>query len=179
MLHRFPDDRLNSCKVARKIVKERVSKINMTTEFSRPYRDIVDTMRQWTMEEWLHFTTVFSDFIFMPHETTGTVILEGDNAVAWCCLQEACRHYLAWDPCQLSSVEEWRRSNQSAHKALIEYAQLAEQRFPSLCKFNLHMVICRLQEQAMAWGHTAKDLEFWVEREVGSLFNVNVQMNCT
>ena len=28
------------------------------------------------------------------------------------------------------------------------------------------MVVCRLQEQEKAWGHTAKDLELWVEREV-------------
>ena len=119
------------------------------------------------MEEWLHFVAVFSDFIFLPDKAVD--ILPGDTAFAWACLQKACRHYHLWDPQQLRNEVEWRRGSKRASRALRDYAKLAQSTFPMLCKFNLHMLVCRLPEQEESWGHTAQHTELSVEHEVGQL----------
>jgi hypothetical protein len=40
---------------ARKFVSERSAHITLTSEFGRPYRDVVKSWKSWVMEEYLHF----------------------------------------------------------------------------------------------------------------------------
>ena len=50
----------------RAIMRQRAAHVHVTNDFNRPYRDIVQCMGVWTMEDYLHWTEAFSLYILRP-----------------------------------------------------------------------------------------------------------------
>lgn len=164
---------------AKRVMSRRAEDIILTSEFNRPYRDVVKFHASWTMEEYMTFILTVWEFIFRPYRNKkGAIrhVLHEIPREAWAYLVVAARHYLV-----SSYSEAPERASCQAQAALRNYAKIAEKHFPMLCTSNLHMLVCRLPRQERAWGHVSKDLEMWVERGVQTVksgFRQGIHTEC-
>ena len=141
---------LNSA--TRKTIQQRGSGIGVTSEFGRRYKDVIKYKGSYRMEDWLHFATTFSNFLFFE----GT--LPDPLEKMWSLLQIIVHHYCHGLP--FSQVDA-----EVAANALLEYANLVEEHFEAkMCTYNLHIAVCRLPEQERQRGSAAMSMEFVVER---------------
>lgn len=141
---------LNSA--TRKTIQQRGSGIGVTSEFGRRYKDVIKYKGSYRMEDWLHFTTTFSNFLFFD----GT--LPDPLEKMWSLLQIIVHHYCHGLPFSQGDAEV-------AGNALLEYAKLVEEHFEAkMCTYNLHIAVCRLPEQERQRGSAAMSMEFVVER---------------
>ena len=164
----FPGNGWKCTRYAKKTMSSRSTSITLTSEFSRPYRDVVHHLGSYTMEEMMAFLLTYWEFVFLPfthpRDRRRTPVMGDGPKEAWVHLSIAARHYLVWSTAQ--DPEEFESKANRACSALQRYAVLAEKNFPHLCTSNLHMLVCRLRAQESAWGQVSKDLELWVEREI-------------
>ena len=66
--------------------------------------------------------------------------------------------------CRSFPVEGTAQDVAAAAGELRQYAKLVEQRFGlKMCKYNLHLLVCRIAEQEAARGRAAHNTEYWLE----------------
>lgn len=136
----------------RKIITERGKDIGVTSEFGRSYKDVIQYKGSYRMENWLHFTLVFSHYLFM-----GDILPEPLREM-WELLQMIVLHYCHGIPYSQLDADQ-------AAAALKHYASLVEANFErEMCTYNLHIAVCRLPEQERQRGSAAVMMEFVVER---------------
>jgi hypothetical protein len=142
---------------ARNIIAQRASHMIATCDFGRTYTDILKKRGQWTMEDWLHFTETWSVYLLMPHE--GRPLLHPTVEQMWGHLRSGLLYF-----CRVDPLPDCAQTAAAAQTELKAYARLVEVHFgPSMCKFNLHLLICRLVLQERAFGRAAFSNEYWVE----------------
>lgn len=136
--------------------------VSSTDDFGRPYRCVVSARGSWVMEDWLHWTETFSCLVLGP---SGIMHVLHDERLRtmWGLLRNFILHHMRMGDASLDE-EGLKAARHAARNSLEEYAKLAEGHFGKvLCKYNLHMLVCRLWQQQRKRGHTAFYSEFWVE----------------
>ena len=119
----------------------RADHIVATRDFNRPYRDIVDKHKQWTMEEWLHFVEAFSPYVLSPHPKApgGQVLHDARLREMWTLLRDVTIHH-----CRVKPESDTVRAREAAQAKLFKYARLVSQNFGlKACTYNLHLMVCR------------------------------------
>ena len=122
-------------------MKDRAQHVAATRDFNRPYRDIVDRHRQWTMEEWIHFAEAWSPYILSAHPKIpgGHVLHDPRLREMWGLLRAVTLHYCRATPGSGSPAKQ-----REAHDKLMEYARMVSQHFGiKACTYNLHLLCCR------------------------------------
>ena len=125
----------------RKIMKDRAAHIKAPRDFNRPYRDIVDRHRQWTMEEWIHFVEAWSPYVLSTHPKLpgGNVLHDERLQEMWGLLRAVTLHY-----CRATPGNGTPAKQKEAHDMLMRYAKLVSQHFGiKACTYNLHLLCCR------------------------------------
>eukprot|EP00884_Botryococcus_braunii_P007856 jgi/Botrbrau1/17071/Bobra.31_2s0002.2 len=151
---------LRISKRARKIIKKRARGIMNTMNFGRPYTRISKNMGTWVMEAWLHWLETWIVYILRPEG--GRALLAPALEAMWDNLRRGLVYYLR--SCLHKDQDDIPTTCQEATAMLREFARLAEVHFgPKLCTYNLHMLICRLQDQELARGKAAFGHEYWIE----------------
>ena len=143
-------------------IVKRGKAVSSTDDFGRPYRCLVNARGSWVMEDWLHWTETFSCLVLAPK---GIVHVLHDERLRkmWGLLRNFILHHMRMGDASLDE-EGFKAARHAARIDLEEYAGLAEGHFGRvLCKYNLHMLVCRLWQQQRKRGHTAFYSEFWVE----------------
>lgn len=148
-------------KEARRLVSERSTHLTLTSEFGRPYRDIINCRKSWVMEEFLHFSESYSAYIF-HEEYPGQVFPSPEMKRAWTHLNKALTHYWRFEQ------GGYHESNRlAARENLFAFAALWEELVgPTGCTYNLHLLLCRLSTQEAEMGAVCLFAEFWVERMI-------------
>jgi hypothetical protein len=142
---------------ARKIMQQRASHLVPTCDFGRKYTDIISRKGNWTMEDWLHWTEAWSVYILRGNGAQP--LLEPRLAEMWEQLRKGLLYF-----CRVNPLDDIAQDREQAQAALKSYGALVEQHFPlSMCKFNLHLLVCRLYAQEGARGKVAYGTEYWVE----------------
>lgn len=146
---------------AKRVMASREAGLVATCDFGRSYTDITSKKGNWVMEDWLHWTEVWSVFVLRPYTVDGVEkpILHPEAAKMWEHLRRGLLYF-----CRSYPVEGVAQSVDEAAAALREYAVLVEKRFgPRMCKYNLHLLVCRLARQEKARGRVAHSTEYWIE----------------
>ena len=110
-------------------------------DFNRPYRNIVDKHKQWTMEEWPHFVEAFSPYILSLHPKAlhGQMLHDGRLREKRPLLREVTLHH-----CRVTAGNDSTEARAAAHDKLFKYAKLVSQHFGvKACSYNLHLMVCR------------------------------------
>jgi hypothetical protein len=143
-------------------IHRRAAELDSTDDFGRPYRCIVTERGSWVMENWLHWTESFSCLILAP--SGGKHVLHDKRLhEMWGLLRDFLLHHMRMVDPYLSEAD-FREARHTARSNLERYAALAQDNFGRvLCKYNLHLLVCRLWQQQRKRGHTAFYSEFWVE----------------
>jgi hypothetical protein len=142
---------------SRRVMAQRASHLAATCDFGRPYTDILSKRGNWVMEDWLHWTETWSVYITAPHE--GRPVLPQVVADMWRHLRSGLLYFSRVTP-----LPDVAQDGPGARTALFAYARLVEQHFgPAMCKYNLHVLVCRLVGQEAARGKAAFSNEYWVE----------------
>lgn len=147
---------------AKAVMKARSECVVATCDFGRSYTDIISKKGNWVMEDWLHWAECWSVFVLRPYvDSQGQEqpILHPDAAEMWQHLRAGLLYFCRTDP-----VEGVAQNVDSAQAELQKYAALVEQRLGlRMCKFNLHLIVCRLARQEAARGRAAHSTEYWIE----------------
>jgi hypothetical protein len=146
---------------ARKVLQARAVGLVATCDFGRLYTDIVSVKGNWTMEDWLHWTESWSVCMLRPYVLDGVTkhILHPWAAEMWQHLRAGLLYF-----CRSFPVEAVAQDADAAAAELRQYAKLVEQRFGlSMCKYNLHLLVCRIAQQESARGRAAHSTEYWLE----------------
>jgi hypothetical protein len=146
---------------ARRVMASREAGPVSTCDFGRSYTDITTKKGNWVMEDWLHWAEVWSVFVLRPYIVDGVekTILHPDAAEMWQHLRQGLLYF-----CRSYPIEGVAQTVDEAAAELREYAVLVEDRFgPRMCKYNLHLLVCRLAEQEAARGRVAHCTEYWLE----------------
>jgi hypothetical protein len=143
----------------RKAMLERAKDVAGTCDFRRNYTDILSRRGGWTMEDWLHWTETWSVYIAQP---CATHQLPPEMAEMWALLRSGLLYYMRASPGDGASTAA------EATAYLKKYGALAQQHGleAKLCKFNLHLLCCRMERQEAARGKVAYGTEYWVENEI-------------
>ena len=119
----------------------RAKNVMIPRDFNRPYRDIVDKHKQWTMEEWLHFVEAFSPYVLSPHNKApgGHVLHDARLREMWPLLRDVTLHH-----CRVTPGSDSAEAREATHTKLFKYAKLVSQPFGvKACSYNLHLMVCR------------------------------------
>jgi hypothetical protein len=112
----------------------------------------------WVMEDWLHWTEAWSMYVLRP-DAQGRSLLHPTVEKMWNELRSGLLYF-----CRSYPTPGVAESASAACAHLKEYAKLVEEQFgTTMCKFNLHLLICRLVDQELARGKVAHSTEYWVE----------------
>jgi hypothetical protein len=142
---------------AKRVIASRESHLTPTCDFGRRYTDIISKKGNWTMEDWLHWTEAWSVYVLMPNN--GVPLLHPDVQQMWQHLRAGLLYY-----CRSVPNADVAQSAADATAELKAYACLVQEKFgKSMCKFNLHLLVCRLADQEAARGNVAHSTEYWVE----------------
>jgi hypothetical protein len=146
---------------ARKMLQARAAGLVATCDFGRMYTDIVGVRGNWTMEDWLHWTESWSVCLLRPYVVDGVEkqILHPVAAQMWQHLRAGLLYF-----CRSFPVEGVTQDVAAAAAELGQYAALVEQHFGlRMCKYNLHLLVCRIARQEAARGRAAHSTEYWLE----------------
>lgn len=142
---------------ARDVMRAREKECVATLDFGRSYSDIVSKKGNWTMEDWLHWTEAWSVVVLRPHE--GQPLLPALLVEMWSNLRKGLLYF-----CRSNPTAGVPTTAEDAMVCLKRYAVLVEQHFGlKMCKFNLHLLVCRLVGQEVARGRVCHTTEYWVE----------------
>lgn len=127
------------------------------------------------MEDYLHFTETFSNYILMPDGNGRDMLHVPELRQMWTHLQVFVKHHFRAQAGHLCGTPEGLaaqlQEQEQAQHALRQFSVMAEQLFEGhpLCTFNLHTLNCRLAVQQKVRGHTSFYGEWWVESLVQEL----------
>lgn len=129
----------------RRILTGRARHIIATRDFNRPYRDIVERYKQWTMEEWLHFTECWAPYLLSnytaPDIPGGHMLHDARLREMWAVLRDIVLHY-----CRVTPDNGTPAAQLEAHRKLLEYAALVREHLGlKACTYNLHLLCCRYE----------------------------------
>ena len=119
----------------------RAKQITATRDFNRPYNDIVDKWKHWTMEEWLCFAEAFSPYVLSPHPKApgGHVLHDPRLREMWSLLRDVTLHH-----CRVTAESDSAETRAAVHDTLFQYAKLVSQHLGvKACTYNLHLMVCR------------------------------------
>lgn len=119
----------------------RAKQITATRDFNRPYTDIVDKWKHWTMEEWLCFAEAFSPYVLSPHPKApgGHVLHDPRLREMWSLLRDVTLHH-----CRVTAESDSAETRAAVHDTLFQYAKLVSQHLGvKACTYNLHLMVCR------------------------------------
>jgi hypothetical protein len=143
---------------ARKVIQQRGSHMLLTSDFGRPYKDVIKYMGSYRMEDWQHFVECFSVYLFAGD------VLPANCKVIWQLIQDVSRHY-----CRPPSDEACSAAARAAvaQKMMAVAVAYETQGFPAkMLTFNLHQMICRLPVQEAERGPVAPCTDYWCERTI-------------
>eukprot|EP00884_Botryococcus_braunii_P006790 jgi/Botrbrau1/16111/Bobra.7_2s0075.1 len=147
-------------KRSKKVIEKRAKDIRNTLNFGRQYTCISKNKGNWVMEAWLHWLETWSVYILRPDR--GRPLLTPELQAMWDNLRRGLLYHLRI--CLHVDQDDIATTCQAATTHLKEFARLAEVHCgPVLCTYNLHMLICRLQDQEEARGKAAFGHEYWIE----------------
>jgi hypothetical protein len=132
-----------------------------TCDFGRKYTDIISKKGNWFMEDWLHWAECWYVFVLRPYVADGVQrhVLHPQAAAMWQHLRAGLLYF-----CRSNPIEGVAQSADAAAEELSKYAALVQQRFGlSMCKFNLHLLVCRIAKQEAARGRVSHSTEYWLE----------------
>lgn len=142
---------------ARDVMRGRAAECVATLDFGRGYTDIISKKGNYTMEDWLHWTEAWSVVVLRPHN--GQQLLPDDLVEMWSNLRQGLLYF-----CRSNPTPGVPTTPEGAVACLKHYAELVEQHFGvKMCKFNLHLLVCRLAAQEAARGRVCHTTEYWVE----------------
>lgn len=142
---------------AKNVIKQREAECVATLDFGRRYSDIITKKGNWTMEDWLHWTEAWSVVVLRPHE--GQALLPPVLLEMWSSLRNGLLYF-----CRSYPTPGVPTTADDAVACLKQYAALVEKHLPlNMCKFNLHVLVCRLVAQEVARGRVCHTTEYWVE----------------
>lgn len=142
---------------AKGVIEGRATHVTATCDFGRVYTCVRNKRGNWTMEDWLHWTETWSVYVTMPEN--GMAVLPPVVADMWQKLRSGLLYF-----CRVRPLQDCAQTVQAAAAQLRAYACLVQQHFgPKMCKFNLHVLVCRLLAQELARGKAAFGNEYWVE----------------
>jgi hypothetical protein len=142
---------------AKHMIASREHHMIATCDFGRKYTDIISKKGNWTMEDWFHWMETWSVYVLMP--AVGENVLPSKLREMWALLRAGLLYF-----CRLNPALDAAQDAGAAVAALRGYAKLVEQEFGvRMCKFNLHLLLCRLAEQETQRGKVAYSTEYWVE----------------
>jgi hypothetical protein len=150
---------LKLSKQARETIEKRAADIINTLNFGRQYTCIRNKRGSWVMENWLHWLETWSVYILRPQN--GRPLLAPEVATMWDCLRRGLLYYLRG--CLHADQDDIPSSCEEASALLNEGARLAEIHLGRLCTYNLHLLICRLEDQENARGKVCFGHEYWIE----------------
>ena len=163
-------------RAARLVMSQRAEHLVMTNDMNRPYADIVNRRGNWVMEDWMRWTCEYSRYILMDidgQEIMPTVMcsIAGGPpqplrlAWIWEKLRDALIYHFRF-PARPSG-EDRDMAATAASNGLFAFAMGAESVFGAdFCTYNLHMLVCALQDAEKALGHLSYYTEMWVERGI-------------
>ena len=146
---------------ARRVMSSREACLVPTCDFGRKYTDIISKKGNWVMEDWLHWAECWSVFVLRPYVVDGEErhILHPQAASMWQHLRAGLLYF-----CRSHPVDGVAQDVDEAMAELQQYAVAVEQHFGlSMCKFNLHLLVCRIAKQEAARGRAAHSTEYWLE----------------
>lgn len=132
-----------------------------TCDFGRRYTDIVAKKGNWVMEDWLHWAECWSVFVLRPYKVDGVEksVLHPTAAAMWQHLRSGLLYF-----CRSTRIAGVAQRVEDAARELKDYAELVQRHFGAhMCKFNLHLLVCRLAKQEAARGSVAHSTEYWLE----------------
>ena len=142
---------------AKNLIASRQQHMIATCDFGRKYSDIISKKGNWTMEDWFHWTETWSVYVLMS--AAGESVLPQMVREMWALLRSGLLYF-----CRVHPAVDVAQDRDAAVAALKAYAVLVEQEFGvRMCKFNLHLLLCRLAEQEKQRGKLAYSTEYWVE----------------
>lgn len=113
----------------------------------------------YVIEHWSRWVEVFSVLLFAP------VAYESHSGPLSPLAKQAWGHLRRFAMYHLRpSARSTSESRDAARNELLAYARLVDEHIPSLCKQNLHQLVCRLHIQEEQRGHVQLENELWVER---------------
>jgi hypothetical protein len=146
---------------ARRVMASREAALVATCDFGRKYTDIIAKKGNWVMEDWLHWAECWSVLVLSPYTVDGAErhVLHPTAAAMWQHLRAGLLYF-----CRSNPIEGVAQDVDAAVAELKLYAQLVQQRFGThMCKFNLHLLVCRIAKQEAARGRAAHSTEYWLE----------------
>jgi hypothetical protein len=109
------------------------------------------------MEDWLHWTEAWFVVLLRPH--SGEQLMPALLIEMWSNLRQGLLYFCRSDP-----TPGVPQTPEGAVACLKKYAALVEQHFGlNMCRFNLHLLVCRLAAQKLARGWVCHTTEYWVE----------------
>lgn len=145
---------------------ERATHITSTCDQGRHYFDFTTKLKYYTMEEVLNFLEFYSLYIFDGiFSSIGMPYLNK----MWYLLRHALCFFFRKEP-----VVGVASDVDTAMASLQEYAHMvhvvhADDWGIKFCKYNLHILLCRLGKQVKERGPAYVTLEFYIERAVQSM----------
>jgi hypothetical protein len=146
---------------ARRVMASREAALVATCDFGRSYTDIISKKGNWVMEDWLHWAECWSVFVLRPYQVDGQErhVLHPKAAEMWQHLRAGLLYF-----CRSNPIGGVAQNVDDALKELKVYARLVQKRFGvRMCKFNLHVLVCRLAKQEAVRGRAAHSTEYWLE----------------
>ena len=146
---------------ARRVMASREAALIATCDFGRKYTDIIAKKGNWVMEDWLHWAECWSVFVLRPCTVDGVErhVLHPTAAAMWQHLRAGLLYF-----CRSNPINGVAQDADEAVAELKRYAELVQQRFGvHMCKFNLHLLVCRLAKQEAVRGRAAHSTEYWLE----------------
>jgi hypothetical protein len=134
-------------------IRVRAFDFTATCDIGRPYKCVVTKRGHYTMEDYLNFLEFWSLHIF-----SGGVLHE-DMAYAWSLLRTSLLYFF-----RAAKVSGVCTNVTEAWQALFDYAEFMEEMVGlQMCKYNLHLLLCRLKDQESIRGAIHLCNEFWIE----------------
>jgi hypothetical protein len=150
-----------------KLMSARAAEIHATSDFNRPYSDIVAYGGIWTMEDYLHWTETWSTYI-LKDIAVNEPVLKPVVATMWKLLRNAMLYFTRHDP--LPGVPD---NLAEAQGMMWEYSRLVEEHcHPQMCTFLLHIMNCQMPDQEKAHGKVCKNSEYYIEHQVQDIKGV-------
>lgn len=139
---------------ARGVIKEREAECVATLDFGRRYSDILSKKGNWVMEDWLHWTEAWSVVVLRPHNDQP--LMHPSLIEMWSNLRKGLLYF-----CRSHPTPGVPTTAEAAVECLKKYAAALERDFGAkMCKYNLHLLVCRLAAQEAARGRVCHTTEY-------------------
>jgi hypothetical protein len=139
-------------KAAVRKVKSRANDLSEPSDIGRRYKCVMTKIGSYTMEDLVNFIEFGCIRMFDG-------VIDDDVAAIWESFRSAILYFL-----REKKVHGVKKKLHRAHKKLLEFARLLYARFGiHACKYNLHVLLCRLVDQEKVCGAIRQCTEYWIE----------------